>query len=164
MARMLVQAAERLAALLALPETPAERGVTPSRLLSLADEVMGDDLSRFPDGRMLIWDIARHDGYRIPEYPMAGCGDVKEFLADEGARDVPDWYRVHLGMERAAYDEIWRYQLVMARNRAYWRKVFAVPSQAFEASDPRLAKAVREWVLFSLGSATSADDPSLFKR
>ena len=32
------------------------------RLLQLVDEAMGDDLRRYPDGRMLIWDIARHDG------------------------------------------------------------------------------------------------------
>lgn len=164
MARMLVQAARRLAELLARPESPAERGVTPSRLLSLVDEVMGDDLARYPDGRMLIWDIARHDGYRIPEYPMAGCGDVKEFLADEGARDVPGWYLLHLGMARADYDEMWRYQLVMARNRGYWRKVFVVPSAVFDSSGPGLARAVREWTSFALGSATDADDPSLFKR
>ena len=42
-------------------------------------------------------DIARHDGYNIPAYPMAGCGDVREFLSDEDVRNVPEWYERHLG-------------------------------------------------------------------
>lgn len=138
--------------------------LTEKRLLSLVEEVLGPDIARFPDGRMLIWDIARHDGYRIPDYPMAGCGDVREFLADEGARNVPDWYRVHLGMERATYDEIYRYELVMVRNRALWRKVFLVPGATVACQDGRLPRELLGWLAFALGHATKVDDPTLFQR
>lgn len=162
---MLVSAARRLAALLDAPRAASARGVSASRLLRLVDEVMGEDLARFPDGRMLIWHIARHDGYRIPDYPMAGCGDAREFLADEGARDVPDWYRVHLGMDRAAYDQMYRYELVMVRNRALWRRVFLAPTAAMASTDAdAMARTALPWLAFALGSATSRDDPALFQR
>lgn len=162
---MIIEVVRRLHDLIAAGTSPTACGVTPARLLSLIDEALGDDLHRYPDGRMLIWDIARHDGYRIPDYPMAGCGDVKEFLADEGARNVPDWYRVHLGLERAVYDEIWRYQLVMVRNRALWRRVFLVPADDMATEDAdRLARTVFPWLAFALGRATTSDNPTLFQR
>ena len=168
---MIIPAAERIAELLGRMLTSGDAagalaglGVTSHRLLGLVEEVLGDDEARFPDGRMLIWDIARHDGYRIPDYPMAGCGDVKEFLSDEGARNIPDWYRVHLGMDRATYDEIYRYELVMVRNRALWRKVFLVPSATAAGDDGLLPRELLGWLSFALGRATDDDDPALFRR
>ena len=140
--------------------------VSPSRLLRLTDEVMGEELRRFPDGRMLIWDIARHDGYNIPPYPMAGCGDVKEFLAAEGARNVPGWYEVHLGIDREMYDQIYRYHLVMVRNRSWWRRVFFVPAEVFgpTATFAEMSLWVRRWLEFALGNQSDRDDPALFRR
>ncbi len=167
---MLVEVVRRVERLLASGVDPLSRGVSASRLMRLVDEAMGEDLVRFSDGRMLIWHIARHDGYQIPEYPMAGCGDVKEFLADEGARNVPDWYRAHLGMDLATYEQIWRYELVMVRNRALWRRVFLVPSgltqtHAGDAQATRqLAREVTAWLTFALGWQTAADDTRLFRR
>ena len=167
---MLVGVVERIESLLRGGADPLARGVSAGRLMRLVDEAMGDDLVRFPDGRMLIWHIARHDGYRIPEYPMAGCGDVREFLADEGARNVPDWYRVHLGIDGPTYEQIWRYELVMVRNRALWRRVFLVPSGLTQAGAGdkaamrRLAREVTSWLTFALGRQDGSDDPTLFKR
>ena len=167
---MLVEVVKRIAQLLDRSADPLARGVSPMRLIRLVDEAMGEDLVRFADGRMLIWHIARHDGYRIPDYPMAGCGDVREFLADEGARNVPDWYRVHLGIDSPTYEQIWRYELVMVRNRALWRRVFLVPSgltQARADDGPavrQLTRQVGSWLAFALGEQTSADDTRLFRR
>ncbi len=167
---MLVGVVERIERLLAGGADPLARGVSAGRLMRLVDEAMGDDLVRFPDGRMLIWHIARHDGYRIPDYPMAGCGDVREFLADEGARNVPDWYRVHLGIDGPAYEQIWRYELVMVRNRALWRRVFLVPSGLTQAdakdsaATRRLVQEVASWLAFALGKQTGTDDALLFRR
>lgn len=141
--------------------------VTDGRLANLVFEVLGEEATRFDDGRMLIWNLARHDGYNIPPYPMAGCGDVKEFLADEGARNVPDWYRVHLGMDRASYDLLYQRCLVMVRNRERWRKVFDVPHAVMDARGAcggELAAAVREFLAFALSQKTPAEDPTLFKR
>jgi hypothetical protein len=141
--------------------------VTCGKLLRLIEELLGDDLRRFPDGRMLIWDIARHDGYRIPEYPMAGCGDVREFLADEGARNVPDWYERHLGISREQYDQMYAYELVMVRNRALWRRVFVVPqatmAQTSLSAGPLLEE-LHGWLAFALGEQTAAENPVLFQR
>lgn len=164
---MLLEAALRIDCLLANTNDLACHGVTCGDLLRLLREVLGEDLAVYPDGRMLIWDIARHDGYRIPDYPMAGCGDVKEFLHDEGARNVPEWYELHLGMGRADYDEIYRYELVMVRNRALWRRVFAVPSSVMAqkgASGGALLEAELAWLRFALGRATDRDDARLFRR
>ena len=110
--------ARRVLRLLPQPGGELPAGVTCGRLARLVEEILGDTIERYPDGRMLIWGIARHDGYNIPEYPMAGCGDVREFLEDEGARNVPDWYERHLGISREDYDAIWKYELVMVRNQA----------------------------------------------
>ncbi len=160
---MLVQAVERIRTLLPASAQDLPSGVTLPRLLRLVDETMGEDMRRYPDGRMLIWDIARHDGYNIPAYPMAGCGDVREFLADEGVRTVPEWYARHLGIERAVYDEMYAYELVMVRNRALWRKVFVMPVSTINREDALLEELGR-WLDFGLGSTTSLDDPTLFRR
>ena len=64
---MLIAAAERIYNLLANTGGLATFGVTCGQVLRLLREVLGDDMAVYPDGRMLIWDIARHDGYRIPD-------------------------------------------------------------------------------------------------
>lgn len=144
---MLLSVVKRIQGL--LPQALGRVGC--ERLLQLVDEAMGDDLRRYPDGRMLIWDIARHDGYNIPAYPMAGCGDVREFLSDEDVRNVPEWYERHLGIGRDVYDEMYRYELVMVRNRTLWRRVFVVPSGRLQRMDTLLEE-LDEWLGFGLGS------------
>lgn len=164
---MLVDAARRIHSLIAQTDSLEASGVTCGQLVRLVREVLGDDMALYPDGRMLIWDIARHDGYRIPDYPMAGCGDVKEFLSDEGARNVPDWYEKHLGIDAQTYATIYRFELVMVRNASLWRKVFAVPSATMAqraAHGGPLLDAVRSWLDFALSDATGDDDPTLFTR
>lgn len=164
---MLVEVVERIARILPPPGQALLAPVTCGHVLRLVDEALGDDLHRYPDGRMLIWDLARHDGYTIPAYPMAGCGDVREFLRDEGVRNVPEWYERHLGMDRSTYDAMYANELVMVRNRALWRKVFVVPTlvmaRTHEDGGP-LLEAMRSWVTFSLGLNSDAEDPGLFRR
>ncbi len=161
----------RLVEILAEPDAllalPSRMRPSPRAIHRLAEECLGEDLWHFTDGRMLIWNLARHDGYNIPPYPMAGCGDVKEFLHDEGAANVPDWYRSHLGMDRQTYDHIYQYELVMVRNRANFRRVWVIPSAQldFDAISLRTACSwVVTWGTFALSSLTDAQDPRLFKR
>ena len=164
---MNVVLARRVLRLLPQPGGELPAGVTCGRLACLMEEILGDAICRYPDGRMLIWDIARHDGYNIPEYPMAGCGDVREFLEDEGARNVPDWYERHLGIGREDYDAMWRFELVMVRNQAFWRRVFQVPttmSQQTSSPGGAYLEELRSWLMFALGSENGSDDPWLFKR
>lgn len=145
-----------------------EFGVLTNRqIYRLLIECLGEDIAVFPDGRMLIWNLARHDGYNIPPYPMAGCGDVKEFLHDEGAANVPDWYEKHLGIDGETYEHIYLYELIMVRNTQRYRRVWLVPSTTM-SDDGRLggplAQAMHEWTEFALGAQTSRDDARLFKR
>ena len=159
--------ARRVLRLLPQPGGELPAGVTCGRLAHLVEEILGDTIERYPDGRMLIWGIARHDGYNIPEYPMAGCGDVREFLEDEGVRNVPDWYERHLGISREDYDAIWKYELVMVRNQAFWRRVFQVPtavSQQASSHGGAYLEELRSWLTFALGNESASDDPRLFKR
>gem|GEM_PF-739750 len=159
--------ARRVLRLLPQPGGELPAGVTCGRLARLVEEILGDTIERYPDGRMLIWSIARHDGYNIPEYPMAGCGDVREFLEDEGVRNVPDWYERHLGISREDYDAIWKYELVMVRNQAFWRRVFQVPtavSQQASSLGGAYLEELRSWLTFALGNESVSDDPRLFKR
>ena len=79
MARMMRPMARKLVDLLGTYATsdgsyrlPPE--VTPDRLLALALEIGGDDLMFFDAAEMLVWQVARHEGYVIPDYPLAGNG------------------------------------------------------------------------------------------
>ena len=159
--------AKRVLRLLPQPGGELPGGLTCGKLARLVEEILGDTISRYPDGRMLIWDIARHDGYNIPEYPMAGCGDVREFLEDEGVRNVPDWYERHLGITREDYDAMWKYELVMVRNQAFWRCVFQVPAtvpQQTSSLGGAYLEELRSWLAFALGNESGSDNPRLFKR
>ena len=141
--------------------------LTDGSVYRLLLECLGEDVEVFPDGRMLIWNLARHDGYNIPPYPMAGCGDVKEFLRDEGARNVPDWYAKHLHIGSDVYEHIYRYELVMVRNSLRYRRVWMVPSTTMSergALGGPLAAVMLDWARFALGAQTNEDDERLFKR
>ncbi len=135
--------------------------VRPSRLLGLVAEVLGDDFAFFPSGEMLIWQVARHEGYNIPAYPMAGCGDCKEFLADYGARDVPSWYEDR-GISRQTVASFYAYSCIMARNREYWRKIMLVPVGDVDDANALAAHLVRA-LRFCDGRQDGAADPTLFR-
>lgn len=140
-------------------ELPAS--VRPARLLGLVSEVLGDDCAFFRAGEMLIWEVARHEGYTIPAYPMAGCGDVREFLADYGARDVPSWYEAR-GVPRSVVADFYAWSCLMVRNRGFWRKILLVPTVDIDDAarlTPHLLRALR----FCEGTATSTEDPTLFR-
>lgn len=142
--------------------------LTDGRLLRATLECLGADVDVFSDGTMLIWHLARHDGYNIPPYPLAGCGDVREFLHDECARNVPDWYARHLGIGPDLYAQLYQYQLVMVRNRSRFRTVFCVPvthMQDCSGLGGHLPGHLLAWLSFALGTdSTRADGYPVFKR
>lgn len=140
-------------------ELPA--GVSAPRLLGLVGEVLGEDFAFFRAGEMLIWEVARHEGYTIPAYPMAGCGDVREFLADYGARDVPSWYEAR-GVPREVVADFYAWSCILVRSRDFWRKILLLP--ATDADNPatlvpHLLRALR----FCESHATEVDDPTMFR-
>lgn len=50
------------------------------------------------DASHYIYHFARKQGWDIPAYPLAGCGEIKRFFAEQGVSDVPSWY-VKIGVE-----------------------------------------------------------------
>ena len=136
-------------------------GVSAGRLLGLVGEVLGPDFAFFRAGEMLIWEVARHEGYTIPAYPMAGCGDVREFLADYGARDVPSWYEAR-GVARSVVADFYAWSCILVRNRDFWRRILLVPTS--DVDDPATLMPHLLCALhFCEGHATDADDPALFR-
>lgn len=50
------------------------------------------------DASHYIYHFARKQGWDIPAYPLAGCGEIKRFFAEQGVADVPSWY-VKIGVD-----------------------------------------------------------------
>ena len=103
------------------------RAIRVSSLLSLTEEVLGDDFSLFRSGEMLLWDVARHEGYNIPSNPVANSREARAFLDSYGAADVPAWYKDR-GVSYGVTDRFYKYACIMARNMHFWRKVIVVPA------------------------------------
>ncbi|MCH3942674.1 MAG: hypothetical protein WAY93_10965 [Atopobiaceae bacterium] len=135
--------------------------VTAGSLLALAQEVLGNDLVVERQGEMLVWRLARRQGYAIPSYPLAGSGEGRLFLSEEGVESVPGWYE-KVGVGRQVSAEFWRYACVMARNDGYWRRVWAVPKEDL-ADAGALAGVIARAAAFCLGEETGDDDPALFR-
>lgn len=74
------------------------------------------------DGASYIYRYGRHQGYDLPPYPLAGCGEIRGFLADQGVPDVPSWYEA-IGVPREVYREIHHYRLLVCRDPSYRRCV-----------------------------------------
>lgn len=67
------------------------------------------------DASLYLRHYARSQGYDIPAYEFAGCGEMKRFLADQGVRDAPGWY-ARIGVPREEAGALWGRTLVAARN------------------------------------------------
>jgi hypothetical protein len=129
--------------------------------MGLSLEVAGGDLTFFPAGEMLIWEVARHEGYDIPPYPMAGCGEGREFLADAGVSSIPAWYEAR-GIPTEVTRDFYAYACLMARDRTFWRKVYVVPA-AVVGDASTLAVSLARALRFCLGDESAEDDPTLFR-
>ena len=60
----------------------------PHRALELLSFVLGDR-AQVGDASRYLFAYARHRGYDLPPYLLAGCGEIRAFFADEGVRNVP---------------------------------------------------------------------------
>ena len=136
------------------------KNVSSQQLLNLTEEICRDDLTYFEAAETLIWDVARHEGFIIPEYPLAGNSEVKAFLKEHGAQDVAEWYQMR-GILRSNYDQFWESSALMARNRTFWRKAIVFPKA--DMDDPnRIARDLCEACTFCMGTQTGEQDPRLF--
>lgn len=136
------------------------REVAPVALLGLAGEIGREDLTFFDSAEMLVWDVARHEGYVIPEYPLDSNSEARKFFAEYGVADVPSWYEDR-GVPRAKSSSFWLYSAFMARNREFWRKVVVFP-KAHLTDANLLAGDVSQAIGFCLSSLTGDDDTRLF--
>ena len=95
----------------------------PHRALELLSFMLGDR-AQVGDASRYIFAYARHLGYDLPPYPLAGCGEIREFFADEGVRNVPEWYEKKLGVDERAYAALPSQTIVVVRDRGNRRKAF----------------------------------------
>ena len=134
--------------------------VKPEALLKLAQEICRDDLDYFESAEMLVWEVARHEGFVIPDYPLASNSEVKAFLKEYNARDVADWYQKR-GVLRSSYDQFWKSSALMARNRTFWRMVIVFPKSDMDDAN-LLARDLCVAVTFCMGKEDGERDSRLF--
>ena len=96
---------------------------SPHRLAELLSSVLGDRVQA-GDASRYVFEYARRRGYDLPPYPLAGCGEIRAFFADEGVRNVPEWYERRLGVGDRAYAELPSQTIVVACDRDGRRKAF----------------------------------------
>ena len=134
--------------------------IKPEALLKLAQEICRDGLDYFESAEMLVWEVARHEGFVIPDYPLASNSEVKAFLKEHDARDVADWYQKR-GVLRSSYDQFWKSSALMARNRTFWRKVIVFPKSDMDDAN-LLARDLCVAVTFCMGKEDGERDSRLF--
>lgn len=101
-----------LESLIALMRSDGERW-TVRRVAGLAAIVLGDRVE-VGDASQYVFHRARREGYDLPPFPLAGCGEIRRFFADEGVRNVPEWY-AKLGIEGEEYARLHEKTLVSVR-------------------------------------------------
>ena len=69
----------------------------------------------------------------IPAYPLAGCGEIKRFFAEQGVCDVPSWY-VKIGVEPERAKRLYGNTLVAVCGPDY-RHVAFVLNGCYHAHD-----------------------------
>ena len=74
------------------------------------------------DASRYIYEYGRRAGYDLPPYPLAGCGEIRGFFADQGVRTVPEWYERILGVDERAYARLPAWTIVVVRDREGRRK------------------------------------------
>lgn len=96
--------------------------MTLRRLARVFSFYMGDRIE-VGDASRYIFHYARSQGYKIPAYPLAGNGEIKQFFADQGVRNIPEWYE-KLGVGREQYERLNQQTIVVVSNVRFKRKAF----------------------------------------
>ena len=65
-------------------------------------------------------------GYSLPAYPLDGSGEFREFFAEEGVRNVPEWYERKLGVPPQLYAQLPARTIVAVRDAANRRRAFVL--------------------------------------
>lgn len=107
-----------------------ERGrIDARRLAQLVSVVLGDRIE-VGDASRYIYHYARRCGYDIPPYPLAGCGEIRQFFAEEGVENVPEWY-AKIGISAEDYERLHEKTIVALRNARNERTVFLMDGMLY---------------------------------
>jgi len=129
-------------------------------LLHLTLAVLGDRVS-VNDGPEYIYTYARQQGYNIPPYPLAGCGEIKEFFADYGVKNVPEWYG-KIGISLETYKVLHEKNLIVVRNAAHQRKAFPIESWGRLSDEDALKLATDILVFARVEGQEGVEDTTIF--
>lgn len=128
-------------------DTGTGRKATCKEVLLLFHDVLDKNFRLIEDPFSLPKVIARDEGYDIPPFAFAGCGEMKEFFSDKGVANVPG-YLALWGISRETYRDLYAYVLVLVRNRSYRKRVFLVPVKELSTLSARFAHDLHEMALF----------------
>lgn len=104
---------ERLIALLSAEHARGHLSVY--RMVPIASTVLGSRVA-VGNASRFIYAFAKGLGYNIPPYPLAGSGEIKQFFADEGVANVPEWY-AKIGVTDEEYARLHEYTIVSVRGQ-----------------------------------------------
>ena len=116
-------ASRLLEALVAFVRSAGERWSV-QRIAEFAAIAVGDR-AEVGDASQYVFHRARREGYDLPPFPLAGCGEIRRFLVDEGVRNLPEWY-AKIGIEGEAYVRLHEKTLVSVRSSTGMRTVLLI--------------------------------------
>jgi hypothetical protein len=107
--------------------------IAPSSLLGLATEVGDEDLEFYDAADQLVWGMARRAGYPVSD-PLEPKGHAKDFLAEFGVENVPQWY-AQRGIPERMFPTLFTYSALCARDPQFLRRVIIIPPAAMDDTD-----------------------------
>lgn len=84
--------------------------------------VMGEGIVA-GDASQYLYYYARRQGYDIPPFPLAGCGEIRDFFADCDVTNVPEWY-AKIGIGDEEYQHLHERTIVVVRNKENKRMAY----------------------------------------
>ena len=95
------------------------------RMLELLSLLLGER-AQVGDASRYVYEYGRRAGYSLPAYPLDGSGEFREFFAEEGVRNVPEWYERKLGVPPQLYAQLPARTVVAVRDAANRRRAFVL--------------------------------------
>lgn len=92
------------------------------RLVPLASLALGNRI-QVGNASRYVYHYAQSQGYDIPSYPLSSSGEIKQFFADEGVKNIPEWYE-KIGISAELYSKLTGMTVVAVRGQASLRTLF----------------------------------------
>ncbi len=119
------------------------------RQVDLLSFVMGEGLVAGPASQYCYY-YARRQGYDIPPFPLAGCGEIKEFFSDQGVSNVPEWYS-KIGIDEKGYTCLHERTIVVVRD-AHNRRMAYLLDGEYHTQDKDFLSLSESGVALRLGA------------